>query len=107
MATYNKLVRDKIPDIIQEAGKTCRIRTLNDEEMRLMLQRKLHEEVQEYSSATTDVEALEELADMLEVMWALAQQHGATPEQLLTIQNQKYRMRGGFEHRIFLIDVDD
>lgn len=75
MPTYNKLVRDKISHIIRSSGKECRTRILNPEEYKQELRTKLQEELYEYLSAVSDQEALEELADMLEVIRGLAEVH--------------------------------
>ncbi len=107
MPAYNKLVRDKIPDIIRQDGKTCRVRTLSMAEMKPMLQAKLQEEAAEYLGSATDSLALEELADILEVIGALARLHGASMEQLADIQKSKQSARGGFDRAVFLIDVND
>ncbi len=107
MPTYNKLVRDAIPDIIRQTGKNCRTRALSAEEFRAHLQAKLREEAAEYQSADSDPAALEELADMLEVILALASVHGADTDQLRTLQEAKRQQRGGFTQAVFLIDVDD
>ena len=77
MPTYNKLVRDKIPHIITSSGKECRTRFLDPEEYKQELRTKLQEEADEYMSSGSDQEALEELVDMLEVIRALAEVHGA------------------------------
>ncbi|OLZ10167.1 nucleoside triphosphate pyrophosphohydrolase [Sulfobacillus thermosulfidooxidans] len=107
MPQYNKLVRDNIPEIIKATGKSFRTRILAPEEKKLMLQAKLQEELQEYLTASTDEAALEELADLLEVIDALAVVHGRTWQQLRQIQDAKRQHRGGFYQGIFLIDVDD
>ncbi|MBP1995821.1 nucleoside triphosphate pyrophosphohydrolase [Paenibacillus eucommiae] len=107
MPVYNKLVRDKIPQIIEANGKVFRTRVLSTEEYRSELQTKLREEAEEYFEAKNGLEALEEMADMLEVIRALAGVHGATWEQLEAIRVQKAEARGGFEDRVYLIDVDE
>lgn len=107
MPVYNKLVRDKIPAIIQSHGKDCRTRVLNHEEYKQELNIKLNEEMQEYIRATHGQEALEELADMLEVIHALAEAHGASWNQLEDIRIEKREARGGFEDRVYLIDVNE
>ncbi|WP_262384871.1 nucleoside triphosphate pyrophosphohydrolase [Paenibacillus terrae] len=71
MPTYNKLVRDRIPHIITSQGKECRTRILNPKEYKQELRTKLREEAEEYFEAAKDKDALEELADMLEVIRAL------------------------------------
>ncbi|WP_053960724.1 nucleoside triphosphate pyrophosphohydrolase [Sulfobacillus thermosulfidooxidans] len=107
MPQYNKLVRDNIPDIIKATGKSFRTRVLAPEERKDMLQAKLQEELKEYLSARSDETAVEELADLLEVIDALAVVHGRTWQQLRHIQEAKRQHRGGFYEGIFLIDVDD
>lgn len=96
---YNKLVRDKIPAIIENQGKTANIRILEDDEYTLALERKLDEEVGEYHKDKN----LEELADILEVVYALTENLGHTKEDLLEIYEKKHDSRGGFAGRILLI----
>lgn len=107
MPKYNKLVRDRIPHIIESNGKSCRSRILNDGEYADELRIKLREEAEEYFRARNDQEALEELADLIEVIEALARLHGASPEQLEAIRVDKAAERGGFADRVYLIDVED
>lgn len=106
MPTYNKLVRDKIPHIIRSSGKERRTRILNPEEYKQELRTKLQEEFYEYLSAVSNQEALEELADMLEVIRSLAEMHGANAVQLDKLRADKAEVRGGFQERVYLIDVD-
>jgi predicted house-cleaning noncanonical NTP pyrophosphatase (MazG superfamily) len=98
---YNKLVRDLIPEIIQKSGNKCVISTLNDEDYAKELEKKLLEEVNEYLS---DKNA-EELADILEVLYALAALKGVTACELEQIRAKKSKARGGFENKIFLHSV--
>lgn len=107
MPVYNKLVRDKIPQIIEAAGKTFAMRTLSDEEYRQELRKKAFEELEEYMNAKDDATAVEELADLLEIIHALAECHGATIEQVEAIRAEKAEKRGGFQEKIFLIEVHD
>ena len=96
---YNKLVRDKIPQIIETNGGKAYTRILSEEEYRQHLEAKLDEEVGEYHRDQT----VEELADILEVVCALADSIGATPEELREVYDRKHVARGGFRDRIFLI----
>lgn len=96
---FNKLVRDKIPEIIDNQGKIPRIRILEDEEYTLALERKLDEEVGEFHKDKN----LEELADILEVVCALAENLGCTKEELMAACQKKHDARGGFNDRILLI----
>ncbi|KJE25672.1 nucleoside triphosphate pyrophosphohydrolase [Geobacillus thermoleovorans] len=107
MPIYNKLVRDRIPIIIEQSGKTFTTRILDDEEYRKELQKKAFEELEEYVQAETDEAALEELADVLEIIHALAECHGASIEQVEQIRSKKAEQRGGFREKIFLIEVHD
>ncbi len=103
MKNYNKLVRDRIPEIIKEAGKTPITRILPEEEMESHLIQKLEEEVQEYKE-TRD---FEELADLLEVIEALAKLRGEDLYSLERIKLDKREERGGFEEGILLETVED
>ena len=107
MPTYNKLVRDRIPQIIAATGKTCRSRILDTNEYRLALHSKLREEIEEYFKSGNDQEALEELADILEIIRALTEEHGASWENLENMRMDKAEKRGGFKGKVYLIDVDD
>jgi len=107
MPVYNKLVRDKIPQIIEAAGKTFTTRTLDEEEYRRELRQKAFEELEEYMNAKDDAAALEELADLLEIVHALAECHGANIEKVEAIRAEKAEKRGGFREKIFLIEVHD
>ena len=100
--TYNKLVRDKIPEIIESDGKKCVTRALSQEEYLKELRRKLDEEVQEYHESGDH----EELADILEVVYALATATGCTEDALNTIRQEKAQKRGGFSKRILLETVE-
>ena len=96
---YNKLVRDKIPAIIESKGQSPHIRILSDEEYAAALAQKLDEEVAEFHRDQN----LEELADILEVVCALTENLGYSKEQLLEVCEKKRRERGGFHDRVFLI----
>lgn len=100
--TYNKLVRDKIPEIIEKSGGTAHIRFLSEEEYLLALEHKLDEETGEYHRD----KSLEELADILEVVYALAQAHGCSYEALMAAYHRKHEASGGFRNRVFLISSE-
>ena len=100
--TYNKLIRDRIPDMIRQNGETPVVRVLGDEEYRHCLERKLDEEVEEFHQDRN----LEELADILEVAYALAEDLGHTRQELEETFNRKHEKRGGFRDRIFLISKE-
>lgn len=107
MPIYNKLVRDRIPEIIQKDDKKCTTKILDDKTYEIELKKKVHEELAEYENAQTNEEALEELADLLELMHALAKTHGATIDKVEEIRERKAEKRGGFDEKIFLIEVED
>ena len=92
-----KLVRDKIPEIIEASGATPLTRILETEEYLSCLETKLDEEVQEFHESKSP----EELADILEVVYAMAEAHGCSREQLQQIFDAKHTARGGFEKRIY------
>ena len=98
---YQKLVRDKIPEIIAATGKTCQTRILSREEYIAKLDEKLSEELAEYQES----KSLEELADLLEVMEATVKARGYTWNELLQVRDEKRAKRGGFEDRILLEEV--
>ena len=99
---FNKLVRDNIPDIIENNGEKAIIRILNDDEYRNELYKKLIEETNEVVSSKNKEETLEELADVLEVLKAIVNLENKTIDDVIEIANQKRLKRGGFDKRIFL-----
>ena len=99
--SYNKLVRDKIPEIIKASGKICEIEILSNEEYLQMLDKKLDEELAEYHQEQN----IEELADLLEVLYATAKARGYSIEELEQIRVDKHKVRGGFEGKILLKEV--
>ena len=94
-----KLVRDKIPALIERNGEIPKIRILEEEEYHRCLEAKLDEEVAEFHADRN----AEELADILEVVYALAESIGCTREELLACYEKKHAERGGFRDRVFLI----
>lgn len=107
MPTYNKLVRDRIPEIIAETGKNYSTRILDQEEFIKELKKKSIEELDEYLNTNNNDEALEELADLLEIIHSLAASHGASIEKVEELRKQKAEKRGGFNEKIFLIEVKE
>ena len=98
---YNKLIRDRIPEIISAAGKTCVTEVLSDADYLRMVDAKLDEELAEYHRDQNP----EELADLLEVILAAAAARGYTAEELERIRVEKYKKRGGFEKKLLLKEV--
>jgi predicted house-cleaning noncanonical NTP pyrophosphatase (MazG superfamily) len=103
MTQFNKVIRDKIPEIIQKDGHTCNIQTLSDEKFIIEIEKKLSEEVTEYQNDKNP----EELADILEVIYAIAQLKGISKEELEKIRIKKLQDRGGFEKNLFLLDTSE
>ena len=103
MTKFNKAIRDKIPEIIQKDGHTCNIQTLSDEKFLVEIEKKLSEEVAEYQNDKNP----EELADILEVIYAIAQLKGISKKELEKIRIKKLQDRGGFEKNLFLIDTSE
>lgn len=99
--TYYKLVCDRIPEIIEADGKICIYETLSDEDYIYFLDQKLNEELAEYQES----KSLEELADLLEVIQAVAKARGCTVEELERVRADKAAKRGGFEKKILLKKV--
>lgn len=100
---YNKLVRDRIPEIIEASGKKCSVRTLSPEEYQRAVDVKLDEELAEYHKEQN----LEELADLLEVLLAAAAARGCSAERLEQIRAEKAAKRGGFQDRLYLLEVQE
>ena len=104
MPKYNKLVRDRIPEIIEGNGEEPITRILNDEEYRSELIKKLNEEYDEVVNASGE-DIIEELADMLEVMESIANLQNTTLDNIIIEKEKKKNKRGGFSKKIFLEGV--
>ena len=98
---YNKLVRDRIPEIIEASGKSCVTEILSDKAYLRLVDAKLDEELAEYHSDQN----IEELADLLEVIYAAAMARGYTLEQLEVVRAEKAAKRGSFAKKILLKEV--
>ncbi|MFF2754759.1 phosphoribosyl-ATP pyrophosphohydrolase [Psychrobacillus sp. NPDC058041] len=107
MPVYNKLVRDRIPQVIEKSGSNFTTRTLEPSELLIEIKNKLFEEVAEFAETNTQKDALEELADILELIYAALPIHESTFEELENIRIVKKEKRGGFEEGIFLIEIED
>ncbi len=100
---YNKLVRDKIPEIIENEGKTCTISILSEADYIKMLDAKLDEELAEYHRDGS----IEELADLMEVIYSVANAKGCSENELEKIRIEKASKRGSFDKKILLIEVSE
>jgi predicted house-cleaning noncanonical NTP pyrophosphatase (MazG superfamily) len=102
MKVYNKLIRDKIPEIIESTGKKYKIEVLDDVQYKQALDEKLKEELDEY---LTD-DSVDELADLVEVIYAMLDYKGVTLEAFEKIRLDKQKDRGAFKQRLFLEYVE-
>lgn len=99
----SKLVRDKIPEIIQKNdGRVPSFYIASKEEFHIALDTKLDEKIAEFRDAIDDKSVAEEIADIMEVLLALAYSRNYSPEQIEIIRLEKREKRGGFEKRIIL-----
>lgn len=98
---YNKLVRDNIPNICRQNNQTPKYNVLGDNEYKTELKKKLREETKEYLFSGE----LEELADILEVVEALANSQGSNMDEVLKIKEEKAKKNGKFEKKYFLESV--
>lgn len=99
---YKKLVRDNIPAICAKNGQTAKTRVLSEDEYRCALNEKLLEEVNEYLAD----EDVKELADILEVVDAIAVSKGISLDTVMQIKSHKAAENGKFDERLFLIEVE-
>ncbi|WP_049969913.1 nucleoside triphosphate pyrophosphohydrolase [Haladaptatus cibarius] len=99
---YDKLVRDRIPEIIEENGDTPKTHVVDNDEYERRLDEKLDEEVAEFHESGDP----EELADVLEVVYALADCVDVSPDELERLRAEKADERGGFSNGIVLERVE-
>lgn len=99
---YNKLVRDRIPKIIENDGEIPITKILSDDEYKIELYKKLKEECNEVLEAKTSKETIGELADVLEIIKSISELNGVDLESVIETTNRKRLKRGGFERKIFL-----
>ena len=107
MPIYNKLVRDKIPQVIEESGLQFETRLLSEEEYKSEVTKKITEELREFEETDNPQDAVEELADILELIHAAAELNKSSFEEVEEVRVKKAEKRGGFKERIFLIEVED
>ena len=100
---YNKLVRDKIPENINATdGRTANFRVLSNEEYLQELDKKLFEEAHEF----VEEHSVEELADILEVIFSIMSTINISVEDVEKVREAKKAKKGGFEDKLYLIDVE-
>lgn len=101
MKVYDKLVRDRIPEIIEASGNKCETQVVNDAVALEYLYKKLNEEVSEL----LEDKNLDEIADVMEVLFAIGAKYGYSEDDVLGKRNEKRVNRGGFEDNIVLKSV--
>ena len=101
MTLYNKLIRDKIPEIIKASGKECDIKILNNKEYITELNKKLQEELNEYY----EDQSVDELADLVEVIYAILKHKEVPLHKFEEIRKSKAEKRGAFDDKLFLKEV--
>ena len=104
---YNKLVRDKIPEIIRKRGAQCEVRVLEGGEYEQCLKAKLEEEVSELISASSTEDRIAEIADIYEVLEGIMEFYQITPQSVIEVKKKKGEVRGVFKERIFLASVEE
>ena len=98
MKIYDKLVRDRIPEIIENSGNHCEVEVVNDEIALEYLYKKLNEEVTEL----LEDKNLEEIADIIELLFSIGNKYGYSEEDILNRRANKKAKSGGFEYNIVL-----
>lgn len=98
MKNFDKLVRDRIPEIIKNSGNHCEVEVVSDEVALEYLYKKLQEEVDEL----VEDKNLEEIADVVEVLFAIGGKYGYSEEDILKRRSEKKAKSGGFEDNIVL-----
>ena len=103
MKVYNKLVRDKIPQVIKSKGGECKTEILDNDRYLAELNKKLLEETNEYLESGD----IMEVCDILEVMRAIIRAKGYSLEEVEKLRQEKADERGAFNDKIFLISTND
>jgi len=103
LVVHNKAIRDKVPEIIKNSGYDCDVRQLSDQEFLAELEKKLSEELDEYQKS----KEADELADLLEVIYRIAELRGIKKSDLEQIRQEKQNKRGAFSKNLFLIDTSE
>jgi predicted house-cleaning noncanonical NTP pyrophosphatase (MazG superfamily) len=103
---YNKLIRDKIPQIIESKGKKAEVRVMDSDEYTKMLNVKLQEELDEYKEVKDEGDQVAELADLVEVVYAILENKGVSVDDFEKVRLAKQAERGGFKARLLLVKVE-
>jgi predicted house-cleaning noncanonical NTP pyrophosphatase (MazG superfamily) len=103
---YNKLVRDLVPGTLRAGGHEVSTRTLVGRELLEALRAKIDEEAAEYDTALDDEQAAVELADLLEVIMAIAKRRGLSEAAVQQVRAAKAAQRGAYDLGVFLISAE-
>jgi predicted house-cleaning noncanonical NTP pyrophosphatase (MazG superfamily) len=106
MKEYNKLIRDRIGEVIEKEGRIPVLRTLDNDEYMIELKKKLLEEVDEFLNAPNE-SVIEEMADIYEVLEHLQESLSIKEEDLLVFKAKKAQIKGKFRKRLFLVGVKE
>lgn len=107
MPVYNKLIRDRILEVLEKEKLTYISKVLNEKEFGNALQAKFHEEIHEFEKAEIREDIIGELVDILELVHAAANLNRISIDELEAARLDKKEKRGGFEERLFLVEVED
>ena len=107
MISYNKLIRDNIPKIIQKGDNSCIVEVLDEPRFMVELKKKLLEESKELSKASNRDEVINELADIQEVMDAIKLIYEISSDDVTRRQLEKAETNGKFEKRLYLVSVNE
>ena len=98
---YNKLIRDRIPEIIESSGKKAIVEKVDGDQLLELLNKKLYEELDEYNESGE----IEELADLVEVVQAILEYKGITMDDFNEVKENKNIERGRFKKGLLLVEV--
>jgi len=105
---YNKLIRDKIPEIIKGEGSEFEVCTLSDEEYEKELLKKVKEEAEEVVAATTRDDIVKEISDVIDVIEEIKEFKQISEDEIESARKLMFEKKGGFKKRLFLIwSADD
>ena len=107
MTELNKLVRDKVPSLVTKDGGSYSLKLLSPLEHQHEITKKMYEELDEYNVATSKEEAIEELVDMVELIYAAVKLHDLSIEEFEAIRSEKKKKKGGFEKGIYLHTISE
>lgn len=105
MIQLNKLVRDKVPSLVTKDGGSYSLKLLSPLEHQHEITKKLFEELEEYSVADCKEQALEELVDMVELIYAAVKLHDLSTSEFEALRAAKRSAKGGFEKGIYLNEI--